>query len=119
MTTRSAPFSICPLNWGLPTGGTGGEFQNLDNAMMTVNGNTSLPNWIPTGLFEGSYSGYYLSNLAGQGNNGYYWSSSAGSATNSYNLNFNVSDAPPSSNNSKRYGFALPCVASLIKLMLK
>ena len=101
--------SICPAGWRLPTGGSGGEFQQLTtNAIGATNaaGATTLQQvWLAQ---RGGYW-YFGPNI--QGSSGYYWSSSQGSVTAGFRLYFNSSGVNPAYTRNKVYGLSVRCVA--------
>jgi uncharacterized protein (TIGR02145 family) len=108
--TASTLYNICPLNWRLPAGGSGGEFAALNSAINS--GSTSSWSRLLTqGLFM--YSGVWSDDFKFQGSTGYYWSSTAypSRATHAYTLNFGASGVYPAISVTKRSGFAVRCVA--------
>lgn len=85
LTTGNAQHSICPANWGLPSGGggSGNDFGDLDIAFGGT-GNyaesvveASVAKWQPSGPFRGAFSGYWGGSFGGQGGAGGLWSASA------------------------------------------
>jgi uncharacterized protein (TIGR02145 family) len=119
----SAPGSICPEGWRLPTddetSGTGDEFAILNSAM--YNGSLEgtgytmdtkyVQNWWHTGLFAGSRSGYYGDGFVNQGSYGYLWSSFAYSSIGARGLGFGHSYVLQGTRVSNKYiGFAVRCV---------
>ncbi len=105
--TTPAPIpttNICPAGWRLPTGGSGGEFEGLNNAI-----NGGLAGLLTSGLFQ--RSGYWDNGFDSQGSNGYYWSSSQGSSTAARGLYFSSTYVNPAGNYSKYRGFAVRCIA--------
>ncbi len=84
-----APYSICPKNWRLPTGGynadwsnTVGDFPDLDRAFggtgqYVGDGEANIAKWQNTGPFKGVFSGDWYWSFGAQGSYGYWWSSSA------------------------------------------
>lgn len=84
LTTGNAPYSICPANWRLPTGGggSGNDFGDLDIAFggtgnSALSGEANIAKWQPSGPFRGSFSGAWLGGFGAQGDTGYLWSASA------------------------------------------
>jgi uncharacterized protein (TIGR02145 family) len=108
--TGSTLYNICPAGWRLPTGeATTGEFTTLNTAINS--GSTSSPSGLFTnGLYM--YSGYwYNGSFASQGSSGYYWSSTVNLTASARSLYFSSASVSPANVNSKRYGFAVRCVA--------
>ena len=82
LTTGNAPYSICPANWRLPTGGSpSSDFGQLDVAFggtgAYASGSPSVEKWQPSGPFKGSFSGLWYGVLYDQGGTGRLWSASA------------------------------------------
>ncbi len=116
-TSSSTPASnpsvtVCPAGWRLPTGGSGGEFTALNNAVNNGAANTDeglRSTWL------GQRSGYwgYLSTFGDQGYGGIYWSSTQSEELYARDLSLDSSGAYPANDyNLKYYGFAVRCVAS-------
>ena len=113
----NATASICPKGWKLPTGGSGGNFANLDIAYGGSGSNRidadqrnkfmAAPlNFNYTGYRDGG-SVYYPSDFA------LYWSSTANSEVNAYHLGFNSGGGfYPQVNDYKYFGYAVRCVAA-------
>ena len=60
----TAPNSICPKNWRLPTGGEDGDFSKLNIVFGGTNesaysGEANIAKWQFTGPFKGVYSGFW------------------------------------------------------------
>lgn len=77
-----ALYSICPANWRLPTGGSGGEFSTLDIAWGgtgegSYSGEPNIAQWQYNGAFKGVFSGGWGGEFVGQGDYGFFWSASA------------------------------------------
>jgi len=113
----NAPYSICPANWRLPTGGPGGEFSALDIAFGgTGNGaNNGEPNialWQHDGPFKGVFSGYWGGGFGGQGVVGYLWSASAypGDADFAFGAGFVETEVGPGFDVSRFLGFGVRCL---------
>ncbi len=81
ITTGNAPHSICPAGWKLPTGGSGGEFAQLDvsfgGAGVYVTDGPSQPAWSISGAFKGVHAGLWTGSFYKTGSSGPLWSSSA------------------------------------------
>lgn len=96
--------SICPKNWGLPTGGAGGQFQTLNNVASLVAGGSS---------FQAPKTGATANpGFSSVGSYGYYWSASAltsGNAT-TYILMISDSSADPLARAYRLSGHAIRCV---------
>lgn len=91
----NAPYSICPANWRLPTGGPSGEFSALDIAFggtgrYAGSGEPNIALWGHEGLFKGVFSGAWDGEFVGQGDFGDLWSASAypGNAGNAFVADF-------------------------------
>ncbi|MCL2038626.1 hypothetical protein FWG86_01855, partial [Candidatus Saccharibacteria bacterium] len=108
-TQPDPDVSICPANWRLPIGGTGGEFVLLNN---TINGGSTTS---PSGLLTNSlymYAGGFFGGVLGSpGSGGYYWSSTVYSAAAAFRLGFTSSTAAPVDSNGKGIGYSVRCVA--------
>lgn len=111
MTSGNAAGDICPYGWRLPTGGTGGEFYALNQAINNGSTNTSAGLLAAPANFV--YSGYVNgSSLSNRGYYGYFWSSTAHNSNGAYHLGLYSSALNPGTNyNSKYYGFPARCVA--------
>lgn len=107
----SSSISVCPAGWRLPTGGSGGEFQLLNNA---INGGSSgsSTGLLANGLFQ--YSGFWdeATPFHGQNSVGFYWGSGQYDSTNAQRLNLGGLGVYPPGNSVKTYGFAVRCVAN-------
>jgi hypothetical protein len=66
----TAPNSICPRGWRLPTGDPGGEFADLDSKI-------GLAGWQFSGAFRSVFAGDWDNGFTEQGDYGQFWSSSA------------------------------------------
>lgn len=103
-------YNVCPANWRLPTGGSGGEVAALNTA---VNGGSASN---PSGLLKNSlymYSGNWSNGaFYYQGSDGYYWSSTIFNATDAYTLDFSSSNVDPASDNNKQNGLSVRCVSA-------
>ena len=77
----SVAQSICPKGWGLPTGGSGGEFAQLYSKYNSYSKFTTAT----SGALSGSYGkpGEYL-----KGEGGFWWSKTASDNTGAYTMNF-------------------------------
>ena len=80
----NAAHSICARGWRLPTGGTGGDFAQLDQAFGgpgtgSGSGEANIAQWQHSGPFRGVFAGGWWEGFYGQGWNGILWSSSASS----------------------------------------
>lgn len=126
-----AAFSICPKNWKLPTfgyvsneGWKRGSFyalassygSNLEASSSDSSSDTGAsfytnagPNTVPNFLVAGAYYGstFYLG-----GQYGLYWSSTLTSSTlYSKMLSFTPTKVNVGDSNSRRYGYAVRCLA--------
>ena len=110
--TTPAPVpttNICPAGWRLPTGGSGGEFQVMNDTVYAGKADSDSSIIGAPGLFR--RSGYWYNAFNSQGSSGYYWSSTQLSATYAHYLIFYSTGVNPAVNVNKYYGFAVRCVA--------
>ena len=114
-----APYSICPKNWKLPTGGAGvGDFANLDKAFggtgqYAGSGQANIAKWQNTGPFKGVFSGNWNGSFGVQGSSGYWWSSSANPDNSYYAFRARVYPdvvGPSDANGDRSYGFGVRCL---------
>lgn len=114
--TSSAPGSICPAGWRLPTGSPSGELNALNsqygNDFSTDANLIASPLWFVRG--GNVHNGYYDLNDEGYG--GYYWSSmvynSSGYTTNqAHDLVFHSSSVDQENPHPKNNGLSVRCVA--------
>ncbi|MGO2140773.1 MAG: prepilin-type N-terminal cleavage/methylation domain-containing protein [Leucobacter sp.] len=121
LTTGNAPYSICPANWRLPTGGSTGEFAWLNAKMnnpsaaapSTATGSGYYQNWQPTGPLKGLFSGVWDAGFDGQGGAGLLWSASArpGGSDSAFSASFGPSDVRPGDDiDARRYGIGVRCL---------
>ena len=101
-------ISICPAGWRLPTGGVGGEFMLLNNAVN--NGQTATDLGLRASWF-GMYGGNGLNGSGGQGWNGSYWSSTIADASNSLAMFFSATNVDSVNSRNASFGHAVRCVA--------
>jgi len=107
-------ISVCPAGWRLPTGGSGGEFEALNNVINGGATNTSA-GLLSSGLFQ--YGGWFFSGSFGNAGTpfgqGVYWASSAhswvGGSANTLNFWSNIVGSVGF--NGVSSGFAVRCVA--------
>ena len=117
------PYSICPVNWRLPTSGTGGvgEFAMLNAKMNnpsatagSISGGTGFyQNWQYAGPFKGVLSGlWYGGSFNSQSSNGLLWSRSAhaSGANFAHYAYFNVSNVDPAYGYFRYYGLGVRCL---------
>ncbi len=103
MASGNAASSICPKGWSLPTGGQGGQFEDLYDQYPSATGFLSAPlNFILSGYRDDGGSQYV-------DNGGYYWSSAVYSTYSAYRLYLDKNIASPSYISIKRYGFTIRC----------
>ena len=110
--TTPAPvptINICPAGWRLPTGGSGGEFQVMNNTVYAGKADSDSSIIGAPGLFQ--RSGVWDIGFYDQGSYGYYWSSTQSSAADARLLFFVSVLVNPASNGSKYGGFAVRCIA--------
>ena len=108
--TTPAPIpttNIYPDGWRLPTGGSGGEFTALNNA---INGGSTSSDvgLLSNGLFQ--RSGIWGGAFSEQTGRGLYWSSTTSVASDSYRFNFYSTYVGPAGS-GKYYSFAIRCIA--------
>jgi uncharacterized protein (TIGR02145 family) len=105
---QTAPNSVCPKGWRLPTGtSTVGEFSKLYSYYNTFD---KLVNGAPSFLT----SGRRIQNVfQHQGTHGFYWSGSGGTiyTANNLYLKGDTSSVYPSDAPSRYYGNPLRCIA--------
>jgi len=106
-TQPDQSVNICPAGWRLPTGGVGGEFTLLNNA---INGGSTTS---ASGLLTGSLfmnAGFFDNGaFSFQGGYGAYWSSTVISASNASRLLFGGSNNP-NGTGGKGSGSSVRCV---------
>jgi hypothetical protein len=117
ITTGNAAHSICASGWRLPTGGTGGDFAQLDQAFGgsgtgSWSGEANIAQWQHNGPFKGVFAGYWWEGFDGRGGWGYLWSSSAdpdwsGIAFYAY---FGAGSVSPGDGSDRGYGFGVRCL---------
>ena len=105
MESGDAGSSICPRGWGLPTGGSSGEFQ----ALYDEYGSSSDMLGSPVNFVLSGYR--FDRSIVNQRNYGYYWSSTARSSNSAYDLDLSSSDVRPAISYAKYNGLAVRCVA--------
>ncbi len=117
ITSGNAAHSICARGWRLPTGGTGGDFAQLDQAFGgsgtgSWSGEANIAQWQHNGPFKGVFAGDWWEGFYGQGGWGFLWSSSAypdwsGSA---FYATFNAGYVYPGDYYYRNYGFGVRCL---------
>ena len=112
MASGSVIGDICPAGWRLPTGGTGGEFESLVNAVGGANASAKLDNMLafPNNFI---YSGDYNYNTSGgRGTYGRYWSATANTKIKAHRLGLAPSNngLTPTGAWNKWDAFAVRCV---------
>lgn len=113
VNSASAPdtnVSVCPANWRLPSGNSGGEIQALNSAV-----NSGLTN-TDAGLrnsWQAQRGGYWYGIFYSAGAHGHYWTSTpvATNSNNAYSLYFYSSYVDTGYDDLKYEGRALRCVA--------
>ena len=127
-----APYSICPANWRLPTGGVDmdtwtplptNEFNTLNANMAGFTDNQDpdylanyweyQSNWQYDGPFKGVFAGYWWGSFYGQDDWGFLWSRSAypGNANSAFSASFDSGVVYPGDDVSYRdYGFGVRCL---------
>ncbi len=104
--------SVCPAGWILPTGGSGGDFTELNDSINNSATNTSAglrSNWLA------QYGGGWNSSSGGffnQGTAGAYISSSQNDASFVHIISLGGSIVDPATYNWKSSGHSVRCVAS-------
>jgi uncharacterized protein (TIGR02145 family) len=118
---ETAPNSICPANWRLPTLYTTNGFKDADFAVLNASMNdkdlassgnlSNTPDsWQPTGAFRGVFSGVWHSSFEYQGNYGYFWSSSVYNSSSAYSMLFLSSFVFSGYYDYRVSGFGVRCV---------
>ncbi|HMQ95889.1 MAG TPA: FISUMP domain-containing protein [Candidatus Saccharibacteria bacterium] len=119
ITSGNAAHSICARGWRLPTGGTGGDFAQLDQAFGgsgtgSWSGEANIAQWQHNGLFKGVFAGSWWEGFLDQGDWGYLWPSSAavlGWSGGAFNANFNAGGVDPGNSGGLRgSGFGVRCL---------
>ncbi|MDR1033031.1 MAG: hypothetical protein LBL84_03425 [Candidatus Nomurabacteria bacterium] len=103
------PYSICPKNWRLPTGGASGEYTTLFSYLSVISG----PG-VPTSAWQGLYSGYATSSgtLTNVSSDGRYWTATGGTGSNQLGIYYTSSSAFNLNNSQSRADYlAVRCVA--------
>lgn len=115
-----APYSICPLNWRLPTGGVDGDFSILDIAFGgsgadSSNGEPNIAKWQFTGPFKGTLAGYWQGSFGGQGVGGNLRSSSAdpSNVDDAMSAYFNSGEINPVSGVYRDAGVGVRCLLNV------
>ena len=123
-STGTAPYSICPKGWQLPTSNSTTASKSFDYLLTQYGVEKDLTNAIdgydirlaPLYFVYGGQIGSTSSNntttmvIVGVG--GGYWSSTASGSTNAYYLSFSTSVNPSAASyNSRYYGHSVRCVA--------
>jgi uncharacterized protein (TIGR02145 family) len=117
ITSGNAAHSICARGWRLPTGGTGGDFAQLDQAFGgpgtgSGSGEANIAQWQHSGPFKGVFAGVWWEGFYDQGDWGNLWSSSAypdwsGSA---FNAVFDAGGVYPGHYGYRIDGFGVRCL---------
>jgi len=115
-----AQFSICPLNWRLPTGGTtSSEFAQLDigfggTGSTAYNGEANIAKWQSSGPFKNTPSGLWWSGVFEyHGSEGVYWTRSVHdtSVNHAFAADIAANLAAPGANGAHRgMGLSVRCV---------
>lgn len=117
-TGGSAPYSICPAGWRLPTGDTTGEFADLDRAFggtgtSSMSGEPNITQWHHNGPFKGVFAGALAGGSDSGGSHGVMgllWSSSGTGASHAFYAGFNASGVYPALANDRDSGFSIRCI---------
>ena len=117
ITTGNAAHSICARGWRLPTGGTGGDFAQLDQAFggagtSSTSGEPNIAQWQHTGPFKGVFAGYWSMSLYEQGSSGVLWSSAADPvwSTNAFYVYLDASEVYLGDINGRANGLGVRCL---------
>ncbi len=112
-----ALYSICPANWRLPTGGSGGEFSTLDIAWGGTgegswDGEPNIAQWNYNGAFKGVFSGGWFGEFVVQGDYGVFWSASAfpDGADGAFPAYFGGTEVYPAGSSDRYAGFSVRCL---------
>ena len=104
MTKGDSSHSICPKGWRLPTGGTGSEFETLENLYDDNPLATPVPGFKLGGL-------YFYSKPLYVGDQGGYWSSTASDRYSAYVIQVSSSGLGYKVVGDKPSGGPMRCVA--------
>lgn len=104
MTSGNASSSICPKGWRLPTGGSGGEFEDL---YRQYNSSSLILN--PP--FNFAFYSFIDNGANRHSSDGGLWSSTAHSGNFAHNLAVNSSNVYPTNGDYKYRGFPIRCLA--------
>lgn len=110
METGNVAGDICPKGWRLATGGSGGEYAALDNALGKPSANKVDTNFrkYPNNFI---YSGDYNYNKPGGRNTyGRWWSATPNGQKNAFRLGIVSSGATPTGSWNKWDAFAIRCI---------
>lgn len=114
---RTAPNSICPASWRLPTGGSStSDFSTLDKAFggtgAASNNGPGLSKWRHDGIFKGTFAGFWEGSFHSQSVYAYFWSRTVAtsSAVSAYDTRFNSTNFNPVFAGDRNDGFAVRCV---------
>ena len=108
--TGDVTGDICPAGWRLPTGGSGGEFEALNNIVNngSLRANTGLRTYPVSFVYGGDING---TKVSGRGTYARYWSATTSDANNAFRLGFNATEVTPLRAYNKWDAFAVRCVA--------
>ena len=122
-TKGNAPYSICPANWRLPTGGTSGtvefpmlnaKMSNSDATTGSISGGSGFyQNWQHGGAFKGVFSGSWNAGVfQGQSSIGHFWSRSVypTDVTKVRSTYIKVDDVHPGNGGTRILGYAVRCL---------
>ena len=104
---------ICPAGWHLPTGGTSGEYNNLNTALSGTDTDTTASNNLRSYPNNFVHSGYvYGSSVNYRNSYGWYWSSTANSRGAALRVELSSRYVYPGTSNGNKYnGWMVRCVA--------
>ena len=117
ITSGNAAHSICARGWRLPTGGTGGDFAQLDQAFGgsgtgSWSGEANIAQWQHNGPFKGVFAGGWWGDFRYQGGWGYLWSSSAfpGLSGLAFGASFDAGSVRPGYDGGRIGGVGVRCL---------
>ncbi len=110
LTSGNAAGDICPAGWRLPTGGSGGEVQVLNNTMNSGLGNSSvgLRAYPVNMVYAGDHNG---SKDQSRGVYARYWTRTVSDVNNAYRLGVNATEVTPVKAYNKWDAFTIRCLA--------
>ena len=114
-TSGNAIGDICPAGWRLPTGGTGGEFAQLNNAVNSgATGNDRGLRTFPNNLV---YSGDFNQTAStGRGSYGRLWSATASNNNSAFRMGYKSNEVTPVRAWNKWVAFPMRCIVNNVTI---